>query len=159
MFAVVLASAKTHRSLLFASGIYGMTAAVLTLIHEAVPFLQALGAVLAIVVLVHSSVKIQRLSALLAVAPGLVVVLAIAVLGRRDASSRCVLGCHIEPLTSRASYRPVRFSAVNTPTRTTTTGPVASSASQQENLLSLDLARSVGALGSLRHWLGLLSSR
>ena len=66
-----------------------MTTAVLTLIHEAVPFLQALGAVLAIVVLAHSSAKIQRLSALLAVAPGLVVVLAIALLGRRDASSQC----------------------------------------------------------------------
>jgi hypothetical protein len=66
-----------------------MTTAVLTLIHEAVPFLQALGAILAIVVLVHSSVKIQRLSALLAVAPGLVVALAIALLGRRDTSSQC----------------------------------------------------------------------
>jgi hypothetical protein len=88
-FAVVLASAKTDRSLLIASGIYGTTTAVLALIHEAVPFLQALGAVLAIAVLVPSSVKIQRLSALLAVAPGLVVVLAIALLGRRDASSQC----------------------------------------------------------------------
>ena len=89
VFAVVLASAKTDRSLLFASGIYGLTTAVLTLIHEAVPFLQALGAVLAIVVLAHSSAKIQRLSAFLAVAPGLVVVLAIALLGQRDASSQC----------------------------------------------------------------------
>ncbi len=89
VFAVVLASAKRDRSLLVASGIYGMTTAVLTLIHEAVPFLQALGAILAIVVLVLSSVKIQRLSALFAVAPGLVVALAIALLRRRDVSSQC----------------------------------------------------------------------
>lgn len=89
VFAVVLASAKRNRSVLIASGIYGMTTAVLTLVHEAVPFLQALGAVLAIVVLVRSSVKIQRLSALLAVAPGLVVALAIALLRRRDVSSQC----------------------------------------------------------------------
>ncbi|MGO9228388.1 MAG: hypothetical protein ACLQKA_04125, partial [Bryobacteraceae bacterium] len=89
VFAVVLASAKRDRSLLVASGTYGMTTAVLTLIHEAVPFLQALGAILAIVVLVHSSVKIQRRSALLAVAPGLAVALAIALLRRRDVSSQC----------------------------------------------------------------------
>lgn len=89
VFAVVLASAKTDRSLPVASGVYGVATAVLTLIHEAIPFLQALGAVLAIVVLVHSSVKMQRLSVLLAVAPGLVVALAIASLRRRDVSSQC----------------------------------------------------------------------
>jgi hypothetical protein len=88
-FAVVLASAQRDRSPLVASGIYGMTTAVLTLIHEAVPFLQSLGAVLAIVVLVHTSLKMQRLSALLAVAPGIVVGLAIALLRRRDVSSQC----------------------------------------------------------------------
>ena len=89
VFAVVLASAKRDRSLLVASGIYGMTTAVLTLIHEAIPFLQALGAILAIVVLVHSSVRSQRLSALLAVAPGVVVALAVALLRQRDVSSQC----------------------------------------------------------------------
>jgi hypothetical protein len=90
VFAVVLASAKRDRALLLvASGVYGTTTAVLTLIHEAIPFLQALGAILAIVVLAYNSVKIQRLSALLAVAPGLVVALAIALLRRRDVSSQC----------------------------------------------------------------------
>jgi len=88
-FAVALASAKRDRSLPVASGIYGIAVAVLTLIHEAVPFLQALGAILAIVVLVRSSAHIQRLSALLAVGPGLVVVLAIALLRRQDVSSHC----------------------------------------------------------------------
>ncbi|WP_156687788.1 hypothetical protein [Mycobacterium sp. Marseille-P9652] len=89
LFAVMLASPKGSRSLLPASGIYGMTVAVLTLIHEAVPFLQALGAILAIAVLPRTSVKIQRVSALLAVAPGLAVALAIAGLRQRDVSSQC----------------------------------------------------------------------
>jgi hypothetical protein len=89
VFAVVLVSAKGERSLLVASGGYGIATALLTLIHEAVPFLQALGAVLAIVVLVHSPAKMQRRSALLAVAPGLLVALAIALLRQRDISSQC----------------------------------------------------------------------
>ncbi len=89
LFAVVLASGKSDRSLPVASGIYGAAIAGLTLIHEAVPFLQALGAVLAIVVLAHSSVRMQRLSALLAVGPGLAVALAIALLRRQDVSPHC----------------------------------------------------------------------
>lgn len=100
VFAVVLASAKRDRSPLVASGVYGMTVAVLTLIHEAIPFLQAIGAILAIAVLVHNSVKIQRLNALLAVAPGLVVALAIALLRQRDVSSQCA------QLPHRAFYFP-----------------------------------------------------
>ena len=105
VFAVVLASAKTDRSLSVASGIYGTTVAVLTLIHEAVPFLQALGAILAIVVLVHGSVKNRRLSALLAVAPGLVVAAAIALLRRQDVSSHC----------SRLPHRAIRWAPGRTP--------------------------------------------
>ncbi|TGD83981.1 hypothetical protein BayCH28_27330 [Mycolicibacterium sp. CH28] len=89
VFALVLVSAKRERPLVVVSGIYGMTTATLTLIHEAVPFLQALGAVLAIVVLAQSSIKGQRLSVLLAIAPGLVVALALALFGRGDASSQC----------------------------------------------------------------------
>ena len=95
MFAVIFASVKKDRSILLASASYGFTIAMLTLIHEAVPLLLSLGAILAIVVLgVHSSIKIQRLSALLAVAPGLVVALAIGLLGRRDVSSQCALVPH-----------------------------------------------------------------
>lgn len=89
VFAVVLASTKSDRSLPVASGIYGMTTAMLTLIHEAVPFLQALGAVLAIVVLAHGSTRMRRLSGVLAVGPGLAVALAVALLRRQDVSSHC----------------------------------------------------------------------
>ncbi len=105
VFAVVLASAKRDRSLPVASGIYGVTVAVLTLVHEAVPFLQALGAILAIVVLGHGSVKIRRLSALLAIAPGLVVALAVALLRRQDVSPHC----------ARLPHRAVRWAPGRTP--------------------------------------------
>ncbi|XCI62772.1 hypothetical protein MPNTM1_03937 [Mycolicibacterium parafortuitum] len=90
VFALALATPKRDRWLLVASGVYGVATAVLALIHEAIPFLQALGAILAIVVLVKSKAKMQYLSAGLAVAPGLIVALAVASLGHRDASSHCV---------------------------------------------------------------------
>ncbi len=141
VFAVVLASAKGDRSLLAASGLYGMATAVLTLIHEAVPFLQALGAVLAIVVLAHTSVKIQRLSALLAVAPGLVVALTIALLRRRDVSPQCARLPH-----KAVRWAPGRTPGANTLTGTSTTGLVALSPSQQEKLLSSGPTRSAGPL-------------
>ncbi|WP_421529345.1 hypothetical protein [Mycobacterium sp. THU-M104] len=105
VFAVVLASARRDRTLPVASGVYGVTIAVLTLLHEAVPFLQALGAVLAIVVLVHGSATIQRRSALLAVAPGLIVALTIALLRRRDVSPQC----------ARLPHRAVRWAPGPTP--------------------------------------------
>jgi len=95
-FAVVIASAKKDRSILFASAAYGFTTAVLTFIHEAIPLLLSLGAIMAIVVLaVQSSTKVQRLSALLAVAPGLVVALTIGLLGRRDESAQCARLPHL----------------------------------------------------------------
>lgn len=89
VFAVVLASVKKDRSILIASASYGFTIAVLTFIHEAIPLLLSLGAIAAIVALgVHSSIKVQRLSALLAVIPGLAVALGIGLLGRRNVSSQ-----------------------------------------------------------------------
>lgn len=105
VFAVVLASARRDRTPPVASGVYGVTIAVLTLLHEAVPFLQALGAVLAIVVLVHGSATIQRRSAVLAVAPGLIVALTIALLRRRDVSPQC----------ARLPHRAVRWAPGQTP--------------------------------------------
>ncbi|MDH6247291.1 hypothetical protein [Mycobacterium sp. OTB74] len=105
VFAVVAVFVAKERSLLVASAIYGATTAVLTLIHEAIPFLQALGAVLAIVVLAHSSAKTQRLSVVLAVAPGLAVAGAVALFGRVDASAQC----------ARLPHRAVDFPITLTP--------------------------------------------
>ncbi len=90
VFAVLVASAQKKGSILLASVFYGLCIAVLTLIHEAVPLLLSLGAILAIVLLgADNSIKFQRLNALVAVAPGLVVALAIGWLGRRDVSPEC----------------------------------------------------------------------
>ena len=88
-FAVALCWARDRRRILFASAVYGCTTGLLTLIHEAIPFMYSLGAIAAIVALgVHSPIRVQRLSTLLAVAPGLVVALAIALLGQRGISSQ-----------------------------------------------------------------------
>lgn len=104
-FAVMLVSARTERPLPVMSGIYGAAVAVLTLTHEAVPFLQALGTVLAIVVLAHGSARMRRLSALLAVGPGLVVALTIALLRRQDVSPHC----------ARLPHRAVRWAPGRAP--------------------------------------------
>lgn len=91
--AVTLASLSVRpvrdRSILVACGAYGFCTAVLALIHEAIPLLFSLGAVLAAVTLVRGSVKIQRVSALLAVTPGLAASLLVGLLGRRDLSPQC----------------------------------------------------------------------
>lgn len=96
LFAVVLSSVKERRMLLLASVCYGITVAVLTLIHEASPLLYSLGAIVAIVVLsVESPIADQRLGALLAVTPGLGAAAAVALLGQRGVSSQlCALVPH-----------------------------------------------------------------
>ena len=89
VFAVTLTAVETDRALAVAAGLYGLATSVLTLLHEAIPFLQALGAILAIATLTHSSARTQRIGALLAVLPGLVVALATALLRRHDVSAQC----------------------------------------------------------------------
>lgn len=95
-FAVLLVSASEPWLILLASTSYGVTTALLTLIHEASPLLYSLGAVLAILVLSRDTqVKRQRLSLFLAVSPGLVVGLAVGLLGRRGISSQlCAMVPH-----------------------------------------------------------------
>jgi len=88
-FAAALCWTRDHQRILVASFLYGSTIGLLTLIHEAIPVIYSLGAILTIVALsVHSPPRIQRLSAFLAVAPGLVVALAVALLGKRGVSSQ-----------------------------------------------------------------------
>lgn len=89
-FAVAVAVLNTERSILAASAIYGFTIAMLTFVHEATPLLVSFGAILAIVILTHHRIAIQRLSALLATAPGMVAALVVGLVGRRDVSSQCV---------------------------------------------------------------------
>lgn len=105
VFALTLFRCRTERGVLVAGAVYGATTAVLTLVHEAIPLLQALGAVLAVVVLTQVPLRTQRLSALMAVTPGVAVAAAIALTGRRDASSQC----------DRLPHKPIDFPILLTP--------------------------------------------
>lgn len=90
LFAVALTFVNTDRSIMFSSAIYGFTIALLSLIHEAVGLLLPLGAILAVIVLArHRSIKVQRFSAILAVVPGLAVVITVMLVGRRDVTAQC----------------------------------------------------------------------
>jgi hypothetical protein len=95
-FAVALKFSRTERSTLIACVVYGGITAVLTLTHEAIPFLFGLGALVSLTVLARQDrEKTLRLGAILAIGPGLVTALAVAVLGRRGLSSQfCELVPH-----------------------------------------------------------------
>lgn len=95
-FAVALKFSRTERSTLTACAVYGGITAVLTLTHEAIPFLFGLGALVSLTVLARQDrEKTLRLGAILAIGPGLVTALAVAVLGRRGLSSQfCELVPH-----------------------------------------------------------------
>lgn len=89
VFAVVLASVKLDRTIVFASAAYGLTMALLTFVHEGVPLLFSLGAILAVLALAaESSPTIQRICMLLAIAPGLLVTLITGLVGRRGISAQ-----------------------------------------------------------------------
>jgi hypothetical protein len=88
-FCISLTRTGAPRSRMILAGAYGMATAVLALIHEAIPFEFALGAILAIIVLAKDATRsAQRIYAALAVGPGVVAVLLIAALGRRDISGQ-----------------------------------------------------------------------
>jgi hypothetical protein len=95
-FAVALKFSRTERSTLIACAVYGGITAVLTLAHEAIPFLFGLGALVSLIVLARQDRdKTLRLGAMLAIGPGFVTALAVAVLGRRGLSSQfCELVPH-----------------------------------------------------------------
>ncbi len=88
-FCILLTRAGTARSRMLLTGAYGVTTAVLALMHEAIPLEFALGAILAIVVLAKDATRAaQRIYAALAIGPGVVSVLLIAALGRRNISAQ-----------------------------------------------------------------------
>jgi hypothetical protein len=94
-FAVALKFSRTDRSTLIACAVYGGITAVLTLTHEAIPFLFGLGALVALSVLARQDRETTlRLGAVLAIGPGLVTALAVAFLGRRGISAQL---CELVP--------------------------------------------------------------
>lgn len=88
-FAVALVWVNNKRAVLFLSGGFGLVIATLCLVHEAIPLLVPLGAIMAVVVFVQHPIAIQRLSVALAVGPGFMVELVVALIGHRDVSSQC----------------------------------------------------------------------
>ncbi|MDT7759105.1 MAG: hypothetical protein QOH27_5003 [Mycobacterium sp.] len=95
-FAAMLGWCNEDRSIVLGSTAYGLITAILTLVHEAIPVLFSLGAILAIVVLTTGrSVRVQRLCAVVAVAPGLVITMTTVLLGRHGITSElCALVPH-----------------------------------------------------------------
>lgn len=94
-FAVAITRAGGSRSVMVISGGYGVLSAVLTLIHEATPFLFSLGAVAALTVLAADVTGAEfRRAAALAVAPGIATALVVANLGRRGSSAQL---CQLVP--------------------------------------------------------------
>jgi hypothetical protein len=86
---ISLTRVRTPRSRMILSALYGIAIAVLALIHEAIPLEFALGAILAIVVLSKDATHAaQRICSVLAVGPGMVSILLVAVLGRRDVAAQ-----------------------------------------------------------------------
>ena len=86
-FAATLRCSEKDRSVVIASAAYGLLTAVFTLTHEATPLLFALGVLAALAVLArHLPERTLRLCAALALLPGLLTILAVALLGRRGIS-------------------------------------------------------------------------
>ncbi|MCV7020072.1 hypothetical protein [Mycolicibacterium aichiense] len=95
-FAVALTRIATARATVIASAVYGLTLAVLTLIHEATPFLFGLGVLSALTVLArHLHAKAFWASAVAALGPSILVALALAAFGRQKVSPQlCQLVQH-----------------------------------------------------------------
>lgn len=94
LFAAFLAAEpRSARTVVIASSVYGAASVPLTLVHEATPFLYALGAVAVTATFArHCSPHVQRWSSALAVAPGALAGLAVALLGLRGVSAElCAL--------------------------------------------------------------------
>lgn len=87
VFAVVLTRLATTRGTVIASAVYGLTLAVLTLIHEATPFLFGLGTAAALAVLAgRLDSRAFWASGVLALGPAVAVALALALFGKRGVS-------------------------------------------------------------------------
>ncbi|APE15198.1 hypothetical protein BOH72_08150 [Mycobacterium sp. WY10] len=96
VFAIALTKADSDCAVYVASAVYGVVTAVATLVHEAIPFLFALGVILALMVLTNQRDRgALWISCALALGPGLVTALVVAVLGRHGVSSElCALVPH-----------------------------------------------------------------
>ncbi|MBJ7399421.1 hypothetical protein [Mycolicibacterium sp.] len=97
-FGVSVARARSDRSVLAISGIFGVVTVVLVLVHEAIPLLFGLGVIAVLVVLANQlEQKALWASCALALGPGLVTALVVAVLGKHGiADELCALIPHAQ---------------------------------------------------------------
>ncbi len=95
-YAIALTRATTARATVIVSAVYGLVLAVLTLIHEATPFLFGLGTAAALAVLAgRLDTKTFWASGVLALAPGIAVTMALALFGKQGVSPQlCQLVQH-----------------------------------------------------------------
>lgn len=98
VFGIAVAGAKSDRAVLVASAIFGAVTAVLVLVHEAIPFLFGLGVIAVLVVLATQLERKARwASYALALGPGLVAALIVALWGRHGVSEElCALIPHAQ---------------------------------------------------------------
>ena len=88
-FAVAVTFTSGRRPRIVLSALYGGAIAILAFVHEAIPLLLALGAVLAVLVLAKDLPSVvQRWCIVLAVGPGLVASLLVAAFGRLDTAAQ-----------------------------------------------------------------------
>jgi hypothetical protein len=88
-FVVAMAFVPAPRYAVLWSGLYGIVIAVLGLMHEAITLEFSLGAILAILVLARDiAPAVQRASIVVAIAPGLIVALAVSLLGEHGFGAR-----------------------------------------------------------------------
>ena len=84
LFGVSVASAKSDRSVLVASAIFGAVTVILVLVHEAIPLLFRLGVIAVLAVLANQlEQKAFWAGCALALGPGLMTVLVVAVFGKQ----------------------------------------------------------------------------
>lgn len=98
VFGIAVARARSDRAVLVASVIFGVVTAVLVLVHEAIPFLFGLGVIAVLVVLANQLEQKARWAGYaMALGPGLVAALIVALLGRHGVSEElCALVPHAQ---------------------------------------------------------------
>jgi hypothetical protein len=95
-FGIAVAQAKSDRSVLIISAVFGVASIVLVLVHEAIPLLFGLGVIAVLVVLANQlERKALWVSCILALGPGLVTAGVVAVLGKHGVGQElCALIPH-----------------------------------------------------------------
>jgi hypothetical protein len=98
LFGVAVARARSDRSVLVTSAIFGVVTIVLVLVHEAIPLLFGLGVIAVLAVLANQlEQRAFWASCALALGPGLVTVLVVAVFGKHGvADELCALIPHAQ---------------------------------------------------------------